>query len=96
MKIAKFLAAYIATFLATQLMLGLSEANAQSGPAFVCDEKIYQVQSGQLRVFDPNTASSKELGLRRLIRFSLQILQTLLTPTWTGPAKPSALVKQPL
>ena len=93
MKIAKSLAAYIATFFATQFMLGLSEANAQAGPAFVCDEKIYRVQSGQLRVLDPITASSKVLGLRELIRFSLQVL---LTPTWAGPAEPLALVKRPL
>ena len=37
-------------------------AFAQSGPAFPCDGNIYQVQSGQLRIFDPITSTYQNVG----------------------------------
>ena len=35
---------------------------AYAGPPFVCDGNIYQVQSGQLRIFDPITSSYINVG----------------------------------
>lgn len=37
-------------------------ASAQSGPAFSCDSAIYQVQSGQLRIFNPITSTYQNVG----------------------------------
>lgn len=39
-----------------------SSAAAQSGPAFPCSGDIYQVQSGQLRIFDPITSTYTNVG----------------------------------
>lgn len=39
-----------------------AELHAQAGPAFTCDGSIYQVQSGQLRIFDPVTSSYTNVG----------------------------------
>lgn len=39
-------------------------ASAQSGPPFACDGSIYQVQSGQLRIFDPITSTYQNVGPR--------------------------------
>ncbi|MEL6681887.1 MAG: Ig-like domain-containing protein, partial [Pseudomonadota bacterium] len=36
--------------------------SAQSGPAFTCTSEIYQVQSGQLRIFDPLTSTYQNVG----------------------------------
>ncbi|MBT0958703.1 DUF11 domain-containing protein [Alphaproteobacteria bacterium KMM 3653] len=38
------------------------QAAAQSGPAFTCSGDIYQVQSGQLRIFDPVTSTYQNVG----------------------------------
>ncbi len=36
--------------------------HAQSVPAFTCTGEIYQVQSGQLRIFDPISSSYQDVG----------------------------------
>lgn len=35
---------------------------ALAGPAFTCSGNIYQVQSGQLRIFDPITSTYQNVG----------------------------------
>ncbi|MEL6570057.1 MAG: Ig-like domain-containing protein [Pseudomonadota bacterium] len=54
--IGKFLLAVIVYCFST---LG---AVAQAGPPFACDGSIYQVQSGQLRIFDPITSTYQNVG----------------------------------
>ncbi|EBA11990.1 DUF7507 domain-containing protein [Roseobacter sp. CCS2] len=41
---------------------GATTAQAQAGPAFACSGNIYQVQSGQLRIFDPITSTYLNVG----------------------------------
>ncbi|MDO6590181.1 MULTISPECIES: DUF7507 domain-containing protein [Rhodobacterales] len=65
----KFMRAEITWFASLLLAVLVSvwgqEASAQSGPAFSCSgpsTEIYQVQSGQLRIFDPLTSSYENVG----------------------------------
>ncbi|MEO1307472.1 MAG: Ig-like domain-containing protein, partial [Pseudomonadota bacterium] len=44
------------------LVIGVEAAQAQSGPPFPCTGDIYQVQSGQLRIFDPITSTYQNVG----------------------------------
>ena len=43
-------------------LLSAGSVHAQSGPAFPCDGNIFQVQSGQLRIFDPITSTYQNVG----------------------------------
>ncbi|MEL7390525.1 MAG: Ig-like domain-containing protein, partial [Pseudomonadota bacterium] len=44
------------------LLPAASALHAQAGPPFPCDGNIYQVQSGQLRIFDPITSTYTNVG----------------------------------
>ncbi|MEM8979354.1 MAG: Ig-like domain-containing protein [Pseudomonadota bacterium] len=41
-----------------------ADVPAPTGPAFACDGNIYQVQSGQLRIFNPITSTYQNVGPR--------------------------------
>ncbi|MEM7196625.1 MAG: Ig-like domain-containing protein, partial [Pseudomonadota bacterium] len=53
---------FILTIFLSSLLATQGPAHAQAGPPFTCSGDIYQVQSGQLRIFDPTTSTYTNVG----------------------------------